>query len=60
MFRMLRRGEIWWANLNPGGGTEPGKSRPVLILQNEALLEARHPSTIVVPLTTNLVEDAGP
>jgi len=60
MPRMLRRGEIWWANLNPGSGTEPGKTRPVLILQNEALLEARHPSTIVIPLTTNLVEDAEP
>ena len=57
---MLRRGEIWWANLNPGGGAEPGKIRPVLILQNEALLEARHPSTIIIPLTTNLVEDAEP
>ena len=57
---MLRRGEVWWANLNPGSGTEPGKIRPVLILQNEALLEARHPSTIVIPLTTNLVEDAEP
>jgi mRNA interferase MazF len=60
MPRMLRRGEVWWANLNPGSGTEPGKIRPVLILQNEALLEARHPSTIVIPLTTNLVEDAEP
>ncbi len=57
---MLRRGEVWWANLNPGSGTESGKIRPVLILQNEALLEARHPSTIVIPLTTNLVEDAEP
>jgi len=49
MPRMLRRGEVWWANLNPGSGTEPGKIRPVLILQNEALLEAQHPSTVVIP-----------
>ena len=60
MHRMFRRGEIWWADLNPGSGTEPGKIRPVLILQNVALLEARHPSTIVIPLTTNLIEDAEP
>jgi mRNA interferase MazF len=60
MHRMFRRGEIWWANLNPGSGTEPGKIRPVLILQNEALLEAGHPSTIVIPLTTNLIDDAEP
>jgi len=57
---MRNHGEIWLANLNPGRGTEPGKIRPVLILQNQALLDADHPSTLVVPLTTNLVNDAEP
>jgi mRNA interferase MazF len=57
---MLRHGEIWLANLNPGRGTEPGKVRPVLLLQNQALLDAGHPSTLIVPLTTNLVGDAEP
>jgi hypothetical protein len=31
-----------------------------LILQNQALLDANHPSTLVIPLTTNLVEDSEP
>lgn len=53
-------GEIWLANLNPGRGSEPGKIRPVLILQNQALLDADHPSTLIIPLTTNLIEDAEP
>ena len=57
---MRNHGEIWLANLNPGGGTEPGKIRPVLILQNQALLDAEHPSTLIIPLTTNLIEDAKP
>ena len=57
---MFRHGEIWLANLNPGRGTEPGKVRPVLLLQNQALLDAGHPSTLIVPLTTNLVDDAEP
>jgi len=57
---MRNHGEIWLANLNPGRGSEPGKTRPVLILQNQALLDADHPSTLVIPLTTNLVEDAEP
>jgi mRNA interferase MazF len=57
---MRNHGEIWLANLNPGRGAEPGKVRPVLILQNQALLDADHPSTLVIPLTTNLVEDAEP
>ncbi len=58
--RMRNHGEIWLANLNPGKGTEPGKIRPVLILQNQALLDADHPSTLVIPLTTNLIDDAEP
>jgi mRNA interferase MazF len=57
---MFRHGEIWLANLNPGRGTEPGKVRPVLLLQNQALLDAGHPSTVIVPLTTNLIDDAEP
>ena len=55
-----KRGEIWLADLNPRQGTEPGKTRPVLIVQAQALLDADHPSTLVIPLTTNVVEDAAP
>ena len=57
---MLKRGEIWLAHLNPPRGTEPGKTRPVLIVQSQALLNAGHPSTLVIPLTTKLVDDAEP
>jgi mRNA interferase MazF len=57
---MRKRGEIWLADLNPRLGTEPGKTRPVLIVQAQALLDADHPSTLVVPLTTRLVDDAEP
>jgi mRNA interferase MazF len=57
---MLRRGEVWLADLNPPRGTEPGKTRPVLIVQSQALLDAGHPSTYVVPLTTKLIADAEP
>jgi mRNA interferase MazF len=57
---MPERGEIWLANLNPRRGTEAGKTRPVLIVQAQALIDAGHPSTLVIPLTTNLVDDAEP
>lgn len=57
---MLNRGEVWLADLDPKRGTEPGKTRPVLIVQAQALLDAQHPSTLIVPLTTVLVEDAEP
>lgn len=56
----IEHGTIWLANLNPQKGTEPGKTRPVLILQDQALLDASHPSTIIIPLTTNLTDDAVP
>ena len=57
---MLRRGEIWLANLDPPCGSKPGKTRPVLLVQCQTLLDVGHPSTLVVPLTTRLVEDAEP
>ena len=56
----VKKGTIWLANLNPPKGTEPGKTRPVLILQDQALLDAGHPSTIIIPMTTNLIDDAEP
>ncbi len=57
---MPDRGEVWLANLDPRRGTEPGKTRPVLIVQSQALLAANHPSALIIPLTTRLVEDAEP
>lgn len=56
----MRRGEIWIADLNPRVGTEPGKTRPVLVIQSQDLNDALHPSTIVLPLTTNLIDGAEP
>lgn len=60
MTQKINFGEIWLANLNPQSGTEPGKFRPVLIMQNQVLLNDAHPSTIVIPLTTKLIDDAEP
>lgn len=45
--------DIWLANLNPSKGTEPGKIRPVVVIQTD-LLNGVHPSTIVCPITTNV------
>lgn len=49
--------EIWLANLNPSKGTEPGKTRPVVVIQTN-LLNDFHASTIVCPVTTNVQPDA--
>jgi mRNA interferase MazF len=60
MIQKLKQGEVWLANLNPTRGTEHGKCRPVLIVQNQALLDIQHPSTLIIPLTTKLIDDAEP
>ncbi len=44
--------DIWTADLNPTIGTEPGKVRPVVIVQTD-LLNSDHPSTIICPITSN-------
>lgn len=50
----IKQFEIWLADLNPQIGTEPGKTRPVLIVQTNSLNAIPHPSTIVCPLTTQI------
>ena len=50
----IKQFEIWVADLNPQIGTEPGKTRPVLIVQTNFLNKLPHPSTIICPLTTNV------
>ena len=55
-----KRGAIYLANFNPAKGSEPGKVRPCLVLQNQALNEEGHDSVIVLPLTTQLLNDGHP
>ncbi len=48
--------DIWLADLNPSRGTEPGKTRPVVIVQTD-LLNDQHLSTIICPITSNVQKD---
>ena len=52
--RLPRRGELWSADLNPRRGSEPGKVRPVVVVQSDLLNETGHASTWVLPCTTRL------
>lgn len=54
---MARQYEIWIADLNPTIGTEPGKVRPVMIIQTD-LLNPHHPSSIIIPITTNIQRES--
>jgi mRNA interferase MazF len=49
----IRKWNVYLADLNPKFGTEPGKTRPVIVVQTD-LLNNHHPSTIVCPLTTQM------
>ena len=49
----IQQYELWLADLNPRFGTEPGKVRPVVVVQTD-LLNTTHPSAIVCPITTNV------
>lgn len=56
---IILRGEIWLAELNPVRGSEQAGTRPVLVLQTNAI--NRFTTTIVaVPFTTNLRRAALP
>lgn len=49
----IRQFDIWLADLNPSKGTEPGKTRPVVIVQTD-LLNDFHLSTLVCPITSSV------
>ena len=58
---ILCRGEIWLINLNPSKKpNEVAKIRPALILQNDELNDSKYPTTIILPMTTHLIDDAEP
>jgi len=48
---LIKRGDLFWVNLNPSKGSEQAGRRPVLILQNDVGNELA-PTTIIAPLTT--------
>jgi mRNA interferase MazF len=53
------RGEVWLADLNPTRGSEQAGTRPVLILQNDAINSYTN-TVLAAPFTTNLRRAALP
>jgi mRNA interferase MazF len=52
----IKQFDIWIADLEPQRGTETGKIRPVLVVQTNLLKD--HPSTVVCPITTNVISSS--
>ena len=55
----ITRGQIWMVDLTPQTfPAEPGKrERPCLVIQTDILSEAGHPTTIIIPGTTQVYRD---
>jgi len=47
----IRRGDLFWVDLNPIKGSEQAGRRPVLVIQNDIGNEVA-PTVIIAPLTT--------
>ena len=50
---IIKRGEVWLAELNPVRGSEQAGTRPVLIIQNNSINRFTN-TFLTIPLTTNL------
>ena len=54
MDRIIKRGEIYYAELNPVIGSEQGGTRPVLIISND--IGNRHSPTVIIAAITSRVQ----
>lgn len=48
----MKRGEVWWVEFDPSVGTEIKKTRPAVIVSNDAA-NRNLATVVVVPLTSN-------
>jgi len=55
----IERGDVVLADLEPVKGSEQGRIRPVLIIQND-ISNKHSPTTIIAPLTSKLYEKEYP
>jgi mRNA interferase MazF len=51
---VISQGEIWWAELEPPVGSQPGFRRPVVVVQGDAFNRSTIRTVVCVPLTSNL------
>ena len=50
---MIRRSEIYWADLGPATGSRPAKRRPVLVIQSDPYNDSRLATVLCAVVTSN-------
>lgn len=50
---MISRGSVCWVDLGAARGSRPAKTRPVLVVQDDAVNASRIATTIVAVITSN-------
>ncbi len=51
---MIKRGEIWWAELADPRGSEPGFRRPVVVVQADSFNRSQIGTVVVAAISSNL------
>ena len=57
---VLRQWHVYVVDLEPRVGTKPGEQRPCVAIQPTAFAESGLASTVILPVSTRLVDDAFP
>jgi len=51
---VISQGDVWWADLGESVGSQPGYSRPVVVVQSDSFNRSRISTVVCIPLTSNL------
>ena len=57
---MIRHGDVVWVDFGVPRGSEPAKIRPAVVLQEDWLLATAITTVILIPLTSNVAQEAFP
>ena len=51
---VIGQGEVWWADIGEPIGSAPGFTRPVVVVQSDAINRSRIGTVVCVPMTSHL------
>jgi mRNA interferase MazF len=57
---IIKQGDIFWVNLGPPRGSEPGYRHPHVVIQNDVFNASRINTVVVCALTTNIKRAQAP